>query len=182
MKPKTTPFRHSSQQSNTRGGFSLVEIVLAMGIMAFGLIPLLALMPIGLTVHRQAIESTVSSQIVARVTHAAQQAEYSNLPDSSNPLTYCFDDQGNLLASGSNANLFSTCTDSKRLYDVRATVNKLAPLPASSGAAGTSTANSPSLARIQIDIASNPGRSSDIFNTTVKTAFVTYFSFVSKND
>jgi len=159
-------------------GFSLVEVVLALGIMTFGLVPLMALLPIGLRVHRQAIEATVSSQIIARVTHEAQQTDYTNLPNGSNyPLTFCFDDQGNVLSSGTSTVLFTTCKDSKRIYDVRATVNKAASLPTA-----TNTSQSPSLARIQIDIASNPGAKPDVFTSGGSVPFLTYFSFVSKND
>jgi len=112
------------------------------------------------------------------VTHEAQQTDYTNLPNGSNyPLTFCFDDQGNVLSSGTSTVLFTTCKDSKRIYDVRATVNKAASLPTA-----TNTSQSPSLARIQIDIASNPGAKPDVFTSGGSVPFLTYFSFVSKND
>ena len=166
-------------QCRRNAGFSLVEVVMALGIMSVGLVPLMALLPIGLKVHRQAIEVTVASQIVARVTHEAQQTDYTDLTLAGNsPLTYCFDDQGNLLSSGKgDQTVFATCKDSKRIYDVRATVNQAASLPAAG-----SMAQSPSLARIQIDIASNPGARADVFSAGGSVPFLTYFSFVSKND
>lgn len=171
------------RRSAAKRGFSLVEVVLALGIMSFGVMPLVALLPIGLSVNRQAIGVTVATQIVSRVTQEAVQTDYSLLPNgSSQPLTYCFDDQGNLLSSGTSGSLFATCTDRRRIYDVQATVNQDASLPASGGAGGASTAQSASLARIKIDIGYNPGRNPNLFTSGANTAYLTYFTFVSKND
>lgn len=168
----------STPSKNRRAAFSLVEVVLALGIMAFGLVPLMALLPIGLKVHRQAIDATVSSQIVARVAQEAQQMDYSNLPDgASQPLTYCFDDQGNLLATGNSLGLFTSCKDPKRIYDVKATVNKIADLPGDHPAT-----RSPSLARIQIDIAANAAANPSVFTPGSGVPVFTYFSLLSKND
>lgn len=168
----------SNPLQNRRAAFSLVEVVLALGIMAFGLVPLMALLPIGLKMHRQAIDTTVSSQIVARVAQEAQQTDYSNLPDGgSQPLTYCFDDQGNLLATGNSRSLFASCKDPKRIYDVQATVNKIADLPGSGAAT-----RSPSLARIQIDIAPNKAADPSVFTSGNPVPVFTYFSLLSKND
>lgn len=176
-----SPVGGSPRRAGSRRGFSLVEIVITLGIMAFGLVPLMALMPIGLNVHRQAIEATVSAQIVARVAHDAQQADFSNLPPS---LVYCFDDQGNMLTSGSDGSLFSTYSDQRRLYDVQVTVNKAASLPASGGSTGS--VQSQNLARIQIDIAANRAGKVNLFTSGTgagsSAAYSTYFAFVSKND
>ena len=162
-------------------GFSLIEVTLAIGIMAFAMLPVMALLPIGLNIHRQAIDTTVSAQIISRVTHEVQQTDYSSLPlppPNGTPLTYCFDDQGNLLTSGSSLSLFSSYTDNRRLYDVEATIYKPTALTG-----GTT----PSLARVKIDVVSNPAHTSTVFNTDGSGNFITpnvstYFSFVSKND
>jgi uncharacterized protein (TIGR02598 family) len=177
MKPFSIKRKYSARAGQR--AFSLIEVVLAIGIMAFAIIPTVALLPLGLNVNRRAIEATVSSQILSRVTDEAQQTDFSTLPPM---FTFCFDDQGNLLASGSDATLFSTYTSPRRLYDVQALVNTTSTLPSSTGIGSTAT-----LAKITINVASNPGRSSTIFATGSNGVFSrpnvsTYFAFVSKND
>ena len=166
-----------SRRMRKSGGFSLVEVMLAIGIMAFAILPLLAMLPIGLKLHRLAIDSTLTTQIVSRVTHEVQQTDFTNLASLSVPLNYYFDDQGNLI--GTNA--AAVATNSLRLYDAQATINTQPPLP------GGST--TPSLARVRIDIAANPGKlaASTIFgtNTDGKCTNInasTFFAFVAKND
>ena len=165
----------------TRAAFSLIEVTLAIGIMAFAVVPVVGLLPIGLRVHRDSMVAIASTQIVGRVTHELEQTDYSTLPGVPNttsvvtgPLTYYFDDQGDLLPSA---------TDSRRIYDVQATVNAPSTLPALSGVTTTTA----SLARVEIDIGLNPGRSASIFARGSNGAFTnsnvsTYFAFVSKND
>jgi len=150
--------------------------------MSFAILPVVALLPMGLNIQRQSIDATVSTQIISRVIHEVQQTNYSNLPTST-PLTFCFDDQGNLLASGSDGTLFQSCTNSLRLYDAQATITKPTGIPGS--LVGGSSQN---LGTVKIGIASNPGHSATLFNNTdvngnyINSAVSTYFSFVSKND
>lgn len=49
------------------GGFSLVEVVLALGIASFCLIGLLALLPAGLSSNKDAIQKTIASGFAAEV-------------------------------------------------------------------------------------------------------------------
>ena len=161
---------HRSRRFGHSGGFSLVEVTLVIGIMAIAILPLLAMLPLGLNLHRQSIDSTLTAQIVSRVTHEIQQTDFSTLLVQAAPLVYFFDDQGNLLPAA---------TDSRRLYDAQATINKLPSLP------GGST--TPSLARVRIDIAANPGKAAAIFGTgtdgkCTNMNAATYFAFASKND
>lgn len=51
----------------THRGFSLVEVTLALGIVAFALIPLLALVPMGLTAAQSAIQQTAQTHIVQKI-------------------------------------------------------------------------------------------------------------------
>lgn len=90
-------------------GFSLVEVVLAIGIVAFAFLPLLGLMPIGLNTSRQAIDTTMEAQIVQQMTSLAQQTDFSNLPTMvKNPLVTTpasnlvyFDGNGNITTAAS---------------------------------------------------------------------------------
>jgi len=93
--------RKQSIQKNRKRfqtGFTLVEVVLAIGIIAFAFVPLVALLPIGLGVSRQAIDTTVQAQIAQQLITEAQQTDFSlltNLQNDSVNKPYYFDDQGN---------------------------------------------------------------------------------------
>jgi uncharacterized protein (TIGR02598 family) len=56
-------------------GFSLVETVLAIGIVAFGLVSLLGLMPVGLSTFRSAMDASISSEIVQHVVSDLRQTD-----------------------------------------------------------------------------------------------------------
>jgi type II secretory pathway pseudopilin PulG len=54
-------------RSHDRPAFSLVEVVLALGVAAFSLIAVFALLPVGVQTNRNAISQTVATGIVASV-------------------------------------------------------------------------------------------------------------------
>lgn len=94
----------------TRGiscrGFSLVEVVIAIGVIAFAFIPMVGMLPMGLNLSRQAIDTTVEAQISQRLTAEVQQTDFSRLDELAtasiaNP--YYFDDQGNKVTDPANA-------------------------------------------------------------------------------
>lgn len=97
--------------------FSLIEVTLAIGIVAFAFIPILGMLPTGLGVFRNAMNVSVSAQIAQRLVSEAQQSDFDALvPYAGNslagvtlggsegkqffalPLRY-FDDQGNEVAA-----------------------------------------------------------------------------------
>jgi len=123
-----------------KAAFSLIEIVLALGIVAFGLISVVGLMPIGLTTLRNTIETSVSTQIAQVLINEVQQTDYNSLPPSQ---MFYFDEQGNLLNSAANP---------LKLYDVRLEVTKGTTIP---GSLGTSSAN---LATLSITISPDGGQ------------------------
>ena len=160
--------------------FSLIEVTLAIGILSVAILPLVALLPVGLNMHRQAIDSTVSTQIVSSVTHELEQTSFSEFT-AGQVIGYCFDEQGTLLASGTPSTVFATGTIT-RLYDVIATFNYSSTLPKVTNVA------TPSLARVKILVASNPARltGTAIFMTDGNGNYThpvsTYFALISKND
>jgi uncharacterized protein (TIGR02598 family) len=88
------------------GGFSLVEVVIAIGVIAFAFIPMVGMLPMGLDLSRQAIDTTVQAQIVQQLTTEVLQTDFSRLDDlasSSAANPYYFDDQGNPVTDPSNA-------------------------------------------------------------------------------
>ena len=65
-------------------GFSLVEVVLAVGVIAFAFVAILGLLPAGLTQFRQAIDNSVTSQIAQRIIMEAQQTDFDVLNQTVN--------------------------------------------------------------------------------------------------
>jgi len=82
--------------SRRKGGFSLVEVVIAMGIIAFALVPMLGLVPMGLVTSRQAIDTTIEAQIVQQMTGQAQQTDFSSLGTMASTTVTWFDANGNV--------------------------------------------------------------------------------------
>ena len=46
-------------QRKTQGGFSIAEVMLAIGVVAFGLVAVLGVLPVGLTVQKDNREETI---------------------------------------------------------------------------------------------------------------------------
>ncbi len=84
-----------------RHGFSLVEVVLALAIVAFAFVGLMGLLPTGLSNFRAAMDRTMGGQIFQRVLTDAEQADFDTLLATSKgsgeffefPIRY-FDEQG----------------------------------------------------------------------------------------
>jgi uncharacterized protein (TIGR02598 family) len=79
-------------------GFTLVEVTIAMGVVAFGFIAILGLLPKGLTTFRSAMDNSVGAQIAQIVLNDSQQQDFDTLiaNGSTNSVRY-FDDQANEL-------------------------------------------------------------------------------------
>jgi len=119
--------------------FSLVETTLAIGIVAFGLVGILGLLPSGLATFRQAMDTSTSSHIVQQVVTDLQQGSFTNLSQQQS-LRY-FDEQGNALTAPVSAD------GRHAIYYVNTVAQTPSTLPG-----GTS----PSLATITVEIVKNP--------------------------
>lgn len=76
-------------------GFSLVEVVLALGICSFAMVAIFGMIPIGLSTFRDAMDTTAQSQIVQRLASDTLLTDYGNLANLPNPKEpYCYNDQG----------------------------------------------------------------------------------------
>ena len=134
--------------------FSLVEVVLALGILTFSFLVLFNMIPVGLGMLSGSIDSTVGMQIVQRVTTVARQAKFSELAKlDRNPGTdalgekadFFFDDQGNELADAN---------DPKCVYTAAVVLLPESKVPAAVGAAQIVN---PNIATINIIIKKNAG-------------------------
>ena len=132
----------STSKLNLRA-FSLVEVVMAIGVVAMAFVPLLGLIPSGLHTFREAMDTAIGSQIAQKVITEALQTDFDTLVDNANlkrdksgdvtpvnftfrgpsigaPAFRYFDDQGNELAASDAA---------KAVYHVLTRINPQVPLP-----------------------------------------------------
>jgi uncharacterized protein (TIGR02598 family) len=130
-----------------QGGFTLVEVAIAAGIASIGIIMLFGLLPSGLTMFRDSMTVSVSSQIAQRVIQEAVQTDYDVLVGAGGsgstpvvkPWRY-FNDQGVEVTSAPEA-----------IYHVLTRVRPASHLP--SGTAGNTNA---SLATVTVQVIPNP--------------------------
>jgi uncharacterized protein (TIGR02598 family) len=79
-------------------GFTLVEVVLALGLCSFALLSLMALMPVSLDSARHALEISRVAKAFQKVTSELTQSKFANVAAMSTS-TYQFDYDGNKPAS-----------------------------------------------------------------------------------
>ena len=103
MKPKTPffpwcfplGFSAAQRRLSSSRAFSLVEVTIALGIIAISMLTMLGLVPVGLSGMRSAMTETVRAQIVQNVTSQALLVGFSNLAKVvTNDKYYYFEDQG----------------------------------------------------------------------------------------
>jgi uncharacterized protein (TIGR02598 family) len=158
--PGTSSMRRNS---GARSGFSLVELVLALGIVSFAFVSLLALVPTGVTIFRETMDTTIGSQIVHRIINDAQQTDYPTLVATTSTERY-FDDQGNEVESLDDS-----------IYTVQTTVTAPTSLP------NTSTPDSTSLATVVVKLANNPGHNPAPFDPASRISYSTFSALIAKN-
>ncbi len=82
-------------------GFSLIEVVLALGVIGVALTSMLGLLPTGLTIFRESIEATVRADILRKLSSELQQTPFSDV-GSSTGMRY-FTDEGQEVTSEKQA-------------------------------------------------------------------------------
>ena len=157
-------------------GFSLVEVVLAVGIIAFAFVAILGLLPAGLHQFRQAMDTSISAQIAQRVIEDAQQTDFDTLVDAkhhqagsvqpiqansysagdtmkSSPIhTRYFDEQGNEIIPQSTTPVSTELA--KIVYFVNTRILPATTLP---GVQGDPSVVNTGLATVTVQVAFNPG-------------------------
>lgn len=89
--------------------FSLVEVVLALGLLSFALIPMLAMIGGGLQTYRYAAHDMISRQIMTQLATDAQQSPQADLL-SAPAITSYYDVEGNPVDSASSPDRVYTAT------------------------------------------------------------------------
>ncbi len=170
--PASTPEQSRNLESrNVAAAFSLVEVTIAIAIIAFAFVGIFGLLPVGLNTFRQAIDYSLGSQIVQRIVNDALQTDYSELIKitAAAPLTRYFDDQGNEI----KAEEIQAGKD--YLYVAELSVAAPTFLP------NTSTPASESLATATVKLANNPGHKLSPFEPGSGVAYAIYTAVIAKN-
>ena len=136
-----------SPRDRRHAGFSLIEVTLSIGIVAFAFISLFGLVPTGLNVFRASIDTTVGTQIVQEVTDIAQQTDYSTLTNNNSATNYLpatgywfYDEQGNQITeSGVPVTDANSALVKASVYTVRTTVTTPTAVPTSEKACSTAS-------------------------------------------
>lgn len=126
------PFRPRS------GAFSLVEVTLAIGIVSFAFVAMFGMLPVGLSVSRQAMDTTIESQIVQQLKTQALQTDFSQLGGLDDSGPFYFDNQG------------KSTTEASALY-------KAGYLPVSTATKLPAGVNTTRLARVTISVLNTKG-------------------------
>lgn len=148
----------------------MVEVVLAVGVVAFAFVAVLGLIPAGLTQFRQAVDTSVCAQIAQRVIMDAQQTDFETLIDAKNPdseqanmsfrgpkiqqsALRFFDEQGNEVVA-SNGTSLTAVQKAVVVYHVNTRIRPQTTLPLATGSTGF---QAPDIATITVEVAFNPG-------------------------
>ncbi len=81
-------------RARRRGGFTLVEVVLALGVASFGLISMMGLLTVGLKTFHDAMSATTETEIAQQMANQLQLANYSTIKSATTPTTYYFTQEG----------------------------------------------------------------------------------------
>ena len=136
-----------SSQTRHNTAFSMVELVLAIGVLSFAFVGLLGLLPVAVTTFGKAIDTSVGMQISQRVVDEALLSDFNTFLSKPQAVRY-FDDQANELADTKGAIYF---------VNVRTLAAVMVP--------GATDANS-NLAEITVQIATNPGGKKLVLNSS----------------
>jgi uncharacterized protein (TIGR02598 family) len=124
-----------------RDAFSLVEVVLSVGVAAFALMALLGLLPAGLKTFKGTMNSAVGAQIAQRIFNDMQVSDWSNI---SNMMRY-FDEQGTETTMSNDLHC---------IYWAQVTVTNAVTSTNSTSIMGNTSTN---LLTLRVIVANNPG-------------------------
>jgi uncharacterized protein (TIGR02598 family) len=90
----------------SRRAFTLVEVVLALGVTSFGLISMLGLLTVGLKTFHDTMSVTTETEIAQQMANQLELANYSSLSSQPASTNYCFTQEG-LLTNATSAVYFA---------------------------------------------------------------------------
>ena len=161
--------------------FSLVEIALALGIIAFGLVAVFGLMPLGLSSFKKAMDISVGAQIAQVVIDDAQQSEFSSLINGqtvpfAQAIRY-FDEQGTEGKVGQVG----------MIYEVNTRIAPSTSMPETTST-GSGAVNV-DIATVTVQVANDPGNQTPTLNQNDSTLWVssstipvtTFSTYIARN-
>jgi uncharacterized protein (TIGR02598 family) len=150
--------RHGRRRKRC-AAFSLIEIALALGVLSFGFLATFGLIPVGMGTFRQAMDTSIGSEIVQRVLNDARQTDFNDLilASGSNGKSFrYFDNQGNELQTAN-----SGVAPAGAIYEVNTRINPTTALPVTSGSNSLTT-----LVTVTIQITNNPAHQAISMDST----------------
>jgi prepilin-type N-terminal cleavage/methylation domain-containing protein len=194
-----------------RRGFSLVEIALAVAVLAIALVGLLALMPSGVGNFRKAMDTSVTAQIAQRILQDAEQAEFdalvdmAHLPPDPEGLSYCperfsfrapkvgqpawrfFDESGLEIYPMSKDGKLTVSERRLMVYQVNTRIRPRAELPTINESSGHVAQLTVQIARnpggIELPIELNPGiPEHNLFKSGINVPVFTYCALIGRNN
>lgn len=203
MNPHPRDFSRQSPATgmscSSQKAFSLVEVAMAIGIVAFAFVALLGMLPTGMNTFQKAMETSLTSQIADKIASDLQGADFytllseARLPHQNGtgelhapmPRRY-FDDQGTEIVVQSEP---PSAGERRRiLYEAVTRISRMPEIPVSFVSTITYE-SSDALARYQIQVVTNPqgvdvqvDPSTHLIDTNVtKASYVTYAGLLSRN-
>ena len=85
---------NASESSRRRSAFSLVEVVMAIGIISFALVAVIGMIPVGLSTMRDAMDDNTAAQIANQITGEVLLTPFSKLDANFSAAVFYYDDQG----------------------------------------------------------------------------------------
>jgi uncharacterized protein (TIGR02598 family) len=142
--------QHPNQWIGNRAGFSLIEVAISTGIVAFAMVGILGMVPVGLASFRQARENTVEPDIVQALTSELDTTTFANISSMAYPAqTYYYDAEGNSITPVGSA------PPSNAIYTAKISLQSIS---ATATATSTFPVNLPNEAyNVQIQIANITG-------------------------
>lgn len=153
-------------KSNPSGGFSLVEVAIALAIMGFACVTLIGMIPMGLTSFHQAMGNTVESEIVQNLSNDMLLANFSDLyqysyanSTTTTHQTYYYNNEGSP-ATGTGTPpsdaVYTVVVTLVPLTSTTSTSTSNSPTGLTANGISTATTANTSAYNVIITIASNP--------------------------
>lgn len=165
--------KSSSRTPKNRPGFSLVEVCLAVSVLAVVILPLCALLPVGLNAHRQSVETMLAAQITQQIVSNLQQTDFTTLTTIGGS---CSDGSSGreLIRYFTDAAQPVDAHEAEAIYTTRIRIRIPGGLP------GNFAPSADSLARVEIEILHNPTRDPALFDKGGATRQCAYVARAGK--
>jgi uncharacterized protein (TIGR02598 family) len=162
----SVPSFKTIRTARSRAGFSLVEVTLAIGIMAFAFVAIFGLIPVGLTTFSKAKNISIADQIAQRLITEFEQQDFNTLvpvaqaTPNNTFLAYGaggrqYDERGQW---GGDPNLPAAQRAATTIYWVNVRIMPATPVPKRGTSVGgtTSPGDNSDVAMVTIQVAYNP--------------------------